>query len=313
MESALDRGLITPRDVERLLERAVAQSGVGARPTAALALYAAGAVVVFGGLALAYSTIFDDLPRALQLTTPFLFPIVALAACVMLHRHRFARWQVDLSGLVTYVAFAGACVSVGATAGWLDNNHQLALYVLVCSVIATAVVCALFAVVGSLRLLALGLGPTLSALGLSVAHLTGLLSEGTVSWVLLAEAGAAAAAGLLLVKRNRIACAYASYWAMLGVWAAAFAGISATGPADFSIWHVVLAIGIVTAFLVAGAMSFNGLLWIAALAGLEWLVAIAQVVGSATNAAFAVVLSGLGLAGLGLLVARLNRRIRTTR
>jgi hypothetical protein len=312
LESALDRGLITTRDVERLLERAAVQSGTGARPTAALALYAAGAVVVFGGLALAYSTLFSELPRALRLTTPLLFPLVALAACIVLHRRRSATWQVELSGVVAYIALAAACVAVGATSGWLDTDHDLALYALVCSLIATTLVGALFTVAGSLRLLALGLGTTLSVLGLSVAELTGLLSEETVSWVLLVEAGAAATAGLLLVKHNRSACAYASYWAMLGVWAASFAGISVTGPGNFSLWHVVLALGIVTAFLVAGAVGFNGLLWIAALAGLEWLVAIAQVVGSATNAAFAVVLAGLGLIGLGLLVAQLNRRIRTT-
>jgi hypothetical protein len=69
-------------------------------------------------------------------------------------------------------------------------------------------------------------------------------------------------------------------------------------------------VGIVVAFLVAAAMNFNGLLWLAAVAGLQWLQAIAVVVGSATNAAFTVVLTGLGLLGLGALVTRLNRHIR---
>lgn len=57
-------------------------------------------------------------------------------------------------------------------------------------------------------------------------------------------------------------------------------------------------------------MNFDALLWLAALAGLQWLQAIAVVVGSATNAAFAVVLAGLGLLALGLVVTKLNRRIR---
>jgi hypothetical protein len=310
LEGALDRGQVTTRDVERLLERAAAQQGASARPTAALALYAAGAIVVFGGLALAYATIFGDLPRGLRQTTPFLFPLAACAACVFLFRRRLATWQVELAGLVAYAALAGACVAVGATSGWLDRDHDLALYALVCAVLCTAFVIVLFAVIRSLRLLALGLGTTLSVLGLCVAELSGLLRESTWCWVLLAEAGAAAGAGVLLAQRNRHACAYASYWAMIGVLAAAISGISVTGPEHFSIWHVVLAAAVVAAFLVAGAMSFNGLLWLAALAGLEWLLSIAQVVGSATNAAFAVVLAGLGLVGLGVLVTRLNRRMR---
>jgi hypothetical protein len=307
---ALDGGVVTPRDVEMFLDRAAAPRRAGERPTAALVLYTVGAVVVFGGLALAYFTIFGDLPRALRLTTPFLFPIVALAACLTLRRRRFAAWRVELAGVVAYVALAGACVAVGAASGWLGTDHDVALYTAVCASIAAVLVIAVFAEVRSIRLLVLGLGAALAALGVSLAELAGVLREGTWSWVLLAEAAAAAMAALLLVRRNRHACEYVAYWATAGVWASAVAGTSAAGPEDFSIWHVTLAAGIVVAFLVAGTMNFNGLLWLAALAGLQWLQAIAILVGSATNAAFAVVLAGLGLVGLGLLVTKLNRRIR---
>ena len=166
----------------------------------------------------------------------------------------------------------------------------------------------LYAVIGSLRLLALGLGATLATIGLDLAELAGVLDEDTLGWLLLAEAGLAVAAAAALRRRNRRACEYAAYWAMIGVWAASVAGISAAGGESFSVWHVILAAAIVAAFLVAGAMNFTGLIWLAALAGLQWLQTIAVVVGSATNAALAVVLVGIGLVGLGLLVTRLSRR-----
>jgi hypothetical protein len=309
VKEALDRGLLTSEDVDRFVSRTTRRD-VGARPTAALVLYAIGAVVVFAGVALAYSTIYDGLPRALRLTTPFLFPAIALAACVGLRRRRLAAWSVELSGLVAYVAVAGACVTVGAESGWLDTDHDLALYTVVCASIGCALAVGCFALVRSVRLLVLGTGATLAAIGLGVAELTGILGEGTWSWVLLVEAAIAAGAALALVPRSRRACQYVTYWALLGVWASSVAGVSFTGPEDLSLWHATLATGIVLAFVVAGTMNFNGLLWLAALAGLQWLQAIAVVVGSATNAAFAVILAGLGLLAIGLLVVRLQRRIR---
>ncbi len=309
---ALDRGVVSTGDVERFLSRAETRGPDRGRPTAAVVLYAVGAVVVFGGLAIAYGTIFNDLPHGLQLTTPFLFPLASLAACLALERRHAAAWQVEVAGLVGYVALAAACVTVGRSAGWLGSDHDLAVYAAVCASISAALVIGLFAAIGSVRLLALGLGVTLSILGLSLADVAGVLHEGTVGWVVLAEAGAAAVAAGALARRDRRGCQYATYWALVGVWAASVAGISVTNPDHLSVWHVILAAGIITAFLVAGAMNFNGLIWLAALAGLQWLQSIAIVVGSATNAAFAVVLAGLGLVALGLLVTRLNHRTRPT-
>ncbi len=310
VESALDRRLVSPREVERFLSRAAAGHTVGGRPTAALLLYAVGAIVVFGGLALAYSTIFHDLPRALRLTTPLVFPLSAGAACLALRRRRSAAWQVELAGLVAYVALLGACLRIGTASGWLGSDHDTALFAAACASIATALVLGLWAALGSARLLVLGLGATLATLGLSLAELAGRLSERTWSWVLLAEACVAAGAALLLARRNTRICEYVTYWVLIGVWASSISGISWAGGEDFSLWHVTLAAGIVIAFVVAAAMNFNGLLWLAALAGLQWLQAIAIVVGSATNAALTVVLTGLGLCALGLLVTKLNRRIR---
>jgi hypothetical protein len=303
---ALESGLVSPHEVERFLARAAA--GRARRPTAALVLFAVGGVVVFGGLALAYATIFGDLPRPLRLTTPFLFPLAAAAGCLILRRRGASAWQAELAALVAYAALGGACATVGVASGWLATGRDTALYAGTCAVVATAVVIGLWRLLRSVRLLVLGLGVTLAALGLSLAELAGLLGERRLSWVLLAEA--IAAAGVAVVMRGDArACSYVSYWAMAGVWASSIAGVSASGADQFSIWHVTLAAGIVIAFLVAAAMNFNGLLWLAAVAGLQWLQAIAVVVGSATNAAFTVVLTGLGLLGLGALVTRLNRRI----
>jgi hypothetical protein len=310
VETALDRRLVSPREVERFLAQAAAGRAGGASPTAAVVLYTVGAIVIFGGIALAYSTIFGDLPRALRLTTPVAFPLVALAASMGLRWHRSPAWQVELAGLVACVSVAGACVAIGRTSRWLVTDHDTALFAAAAAVIAALIAVGLWRVIRSARLLVLGLGAALAVLGISLAQLAGLLREGTWSWVFLTEAGAAAGVAILVGRRDTRACQYVSYWALAGVWASSIAGVSAAGPEHFSIWHVMLAAGVVLAFIAAAAMNFNGLLWLAALAGLQWLQAIAIVVGSATNAAFTVVLTGLGLCGLGLLVAKLNRRIR---
>lgn len=251
VDEALDRGLVSTRDVQRFLERAAAQRRPGERPTAALVLYAVGAVVVFGGLALAYYTIFHNLPRGLRVTTPFLFPLTALAACLTLQRRRLAAWQVELAGLVSYVAFAGACVTVSADSGWASTT--LALYTAACASVAAALAIGLFAAIRNVRLLVLGLGAALAVLGLSLAYLIGLRGEHTIGWVLLAEAAAAAGAAYLLAARNRPACEYAACWTMVGVWASSITGVSAAGGNHFTIWHITLAVGVVCAFLLAGA------------------------------------------------------------
>lgn len=65
LEQALETGEITPREVESLL--AHGQHPGGDRPTASGVLYTLGAVGVFSGLAIAYGTVFGDLPRAVRM------------------------------------------------------------------------------------------------------------------------------------------------------------------------------------------------------------------------------------------------------
>ena len=71
-------------------------------------------------------------------------------------------------------------------------------------------------------------------------------------------------------------------------------------------WHGILGVTVVAALLVSGAFDFKALIWLGAAGGALWLVMIAVVVGSATNAALAVILAGIGLVALGLLVTRLR-------
>ena len=310
---ALESGAVTAEDVERLLSRGHRRTS--GRPTVAGVLFALGAVVVFCGVAIAYGTVFADLPRAARITTPYLFPLVALGGCVWLSRRESAWWQVDLAGLVGFVAFGAAFGVSAAASGWVDTGREVAAGVAVAALVAVAVVGAVYRATRSPRLLWVGMPAALAAFGVAAAYLAGLWDvdvEGPqrLGWVILAEAGIAAAAAAILARRDRSACLYATLWATLGGYAAVmFGGDDLT---RWSIWHLVLAGVVVAAFLVAAALEFDTLVWIAAAGGSVWVLMIAVVVGSATGAALAVVLAGIGLVGLGVLVARMRRAPRIT-
>jgi hypothetical protein len=309
LAAALDSGAVTAEDLERLLSRGRRETP--GRPTATSVLYALGSVVVFCGLAIAYGTVFDDLPWAAQITTPFLFPLAALGGSIWLARRGFASWQSDLAGLVGYVALGAAFGVSAAASGWVHTEREAAAFAAAAALVAVAVVAAVHRAARSPRLLWVGMPAALAALGISAAELVGLLTPRTVGWVVLAEAGIAAVVAAVLAPRDRRACRYATLWATLGGYAAV-----AFSPDDldrFRVWHVVLAGVVIAAFLAAAALDFDALIWIAAAGGAVWVVMIAVVVGSATGAALAVVLAGLGLAGLGLLVARLRRSPRLRR
>ena len=314
LAQALDSGLVGAEDVERLLSRG--RRPTPSRPTAAGVLYALGAVVVFCGLGIAYGTVFNDLPWAAQIITPYLFPLAALGACVWLSRRGFAWWQSDLAGLVGYVALGVAFGVSGSASGWLDTDRERAWFVAAAALVAVAVVAAVHRATRSPRLLWVGMPAALAAFGIATAYLAGLWEvdvSGLVhlGWVILAEAGVAAVVAALLARRDRSDCLYATLWATLGGYAAVmFCGEDLT---SFSVWHLILAGVVIATFLTAAALDFDPLIWIGAAGGAWWVVMIAVVVGSATGAALAVVLAGFGLVGLGLLVARLRRTTRTGR
>lgn len=307
---ALDAGEVTRDDVLRVLARD--RGPVGGGPGAAGVLYALGAVVVLVGLAIAYGTVHDDLPRAVRVVAPFAFPLAAFVACLGLARRRAPWWQVDLAGLVGYVAFAVASGVSGAAWGWTDTARGAAAGVAVTALVGVAIAVLLHRVTGSTRLLWVGVPAALAALGVALAFLAGLWDAPAagperLGWVLLGEAVAAAVVAWVLSSRDPAGCRYAAVWATVGGYAAVvFAG---DDLASFSVWHVVLAGVVVAAFLAAAALDSDVLVWLAAAGGAFWVVLIAVVVGSATGAALAVVLAGLGLVGLGVLVAR---RLRAT-
>ncbi|MFN8108375.1 MAG: hypothetical protein U0Y82_00770 [Thermoleophilia bacterium] len=313
LEQALETGEITPREVESLL--AHGQHPGGDPPTASGVLYTLGAVGVFSGLAIAYGTVFGDLPRTVRMATPYLFPLVALGACIWLAHRGFARWQSDLSGLVGYAALAGAVAASGAASGWVNTGDDVAWLVTVAGLGGVAVVLAVRRATGSEILFGVGLPAALVTAGTAGTYLLGLWESDAsgnqlrLGWVVLAEAALAAITAGVLAQRSPVACRFATVWATLGGYAAiVFAG---DDLGRFTIWHVVLAGVVIAAFLAAAALDFDALIWLAAVGGAWWVVMIAVVVGSATGAALAVVLAGVGLIGLGLLVARLRRVVDT--
>ncbi len=308
--AALDTGALTPHELDRLLSRALGHPGAAGRPAPSSVVSTLGAIVVFGGVAIAYGTLFLDMPHALRLTTPFAFPLVALAAFAVLRRRSAAPWLQETAAYVVYASLGGACVTTGGEAGWLGDDRIAAPYVIACAVLGIAVAAGMFAGARIPRMFAVGLGIAVPALGLGLAHLMGVSSAGTMAWVVLGEAGAATAAAVVLHRGGRPEWRYAAYWAMLGAWAASVVGASSAGPEQFSAWHVVLIAAVVAALIAATTRGLTMLVWIAALAGLQWLQMICVVVGSATNSAFAVILAGLGLVGLGIAVKRAAERAR---
>jgi hypothetical protein len=303
LADALEAGTVDAADVERLL--AEARTPRRDRPGVSAVLATLGAVVVLCGLAIAFATVSDDLPRALQVAGPFAFPAAATGGCAWLARRGAARWQTDLLGVVAYAAFAGACVASAWGSGLVDSDGEAAVYVVAAAVPAAAVVATLHRATRSRFLLWTG-GPVIPvALGFALAELAGVLTAETLPWVLLAEGAVAAAAAGGLLRRGRADGRYALVWAALGGYAAVL--FSPDDLDRFRVWHVILAVVVVATFLAADALDFGGLIWVAAAGGALWVVLIAIVVGSATGAALAVVLAGAGMLALGVLVARLRR------
>jgi hypothetical protein len=94
LSEALDEDRVSLDDLERLL--ATDEDGTKRRRTTASVLYALGGVVVFGGLALAYGTVYGDLPSLAQLITPFSFLCVRLPHALFLHGARIRRGRLTL-------------------------------------------------------------------------------------------------------------------------------------------------------------------------------------------------------------------------
>ena len=193
LSDALARGDVEPADVEKLLRPSRVASG---RPDVPSVLRAAGALVCFAGAALLYGIGFHSYPVFAQEVTPFLFPAVALAAAVLLHRALRPAWEVELAGMAGYVALGAASVTSAVVTGAGPAVGVVA------SLAITAIVLALHAAVRIVRLTGWGLSASLVAFtGLS-ADAAGILNGSTVPWWLGLQGVAAVAGGALLLRRS---------------------------------------------------------------------------------------------------------------
>jgi hypothetical protein len=297
LRSALDAGRVDEADVRRLLAR----SERAQRPRVAGVLRAAGAVVFLFGLALLFGVGYDGYPHAVKLAGPFVFPAIALVATVLLHRRQRPRWEVELAGMVAYVALGMAYLAAGAAA---DADSTYGLFA---SVSAVVIVAAMHAAVGIVRLTSWGLTVSLVAFTGFASDAAGFLSEGTIPWLFAAQAGVALGTGAAVLRRGarEIGANALRSAALLGLLACTY-GIGDAGSGEFGGWHVALTLVVAATLVGAAALDLSGVMWIGAIGGVVWVGAIAAVVGESAGWALAVMLGGCGLVGLAVLVSRLR-------
>jgi hypothetical protein len=296
IRAGLDSGQVEEADLRRLLARADRST----RPDVAGVLRAVGAIVFLFGLALVFGIGYDDYPYVVKLVGPFAFPALALAAAIGLHHRGRRRWEVELAGMVGYVALGLALLTAGAAA---DAGSG---YGLAASAAAIAVVIAMHAAVRLVRLTSWGLSASLVAFTAFASDLGGFLTSGTAPWLLTAQFAFALAVGIALAHRNREAAANALRSAALLALLACSFGIGSAGFDSFGMWHIALTLAVAGTLVAAAAFDLPGLMWIGALDGLVWIGAISAAVGRSAGWGVAVMLGGAALVGLALLVARIR-------
>jgi hypothetical protein len=303
LADALERGEIEPARVEALLRRRRAANG---RPDVPSLLRAAGALVCLAGAALLYGIGFSSYPVSVQATTPFLFPAAALGGAIALHRAGRPEWEVELAGMVGYVAFGLASVTSAFATGAGPG------YGIVASLAATGIVLGLHAALRIVRLTGWGLSASLVAFTAFCGDAGGILSSSTAPWLLGLQGVAAVVVGGVLLRRSRSGAEAA--WrsaALLGV-VAAVAGMVHVSFASLGPWHVLLTLVVAAALVAAARCDMGSLMWVGALGSIVWLATLAVVVGSSASWALAVIVFGLGLIGLAALVARRRGPARAT-
>jgi hypothetical protein len=297
---ALESGSISRRDLERLLERGRERPSTG-RPGISGVLAAIGVLVVFIGLALLYTLQWHNLHGTMRTLSPFLFPALALAAAILLDRAGRPVWESELAGLVGFVALGLAFLAAAGAFHPGDDGR----FGLVAGATGTAVVIAMHLALRNVRLTGWGLSVALVTL---TASAVAGADRDAAGWVLAGQAAVAFAAGGLLLPRLREAAAAAFRAALLLCYMAALAGQPEYGFRHLSVWHMILSLAVVAAFVLAVSLDLDGLVWIGVIGSLVWLAMAAAVIGTSSGWALAMVLVGLGLVGLSLLVAGLRRR-----
>jgi len=299
VRDALERGAVTPAQVERML----AEPRRATRPGVSGVLAGMGLLVAYIGVAFLYGIQWHSMGDGAKTLTPFLFPAAAIGAAIALHRASRPRWESELAGVVGFVALALAFLAAGVAFDPADD----ARFAAIAAAIATIVVAAVHLELRNVRLTGWGLSASVVAMTCSFAVMAGVDSAGGVASVLAAQGAAAAAVSWYAFGRSRETSASAARTALLLFYLAALAGQEGPGYGHLSVWHLLLSLAVAGAFVCSVALGFDGLVWLGALGALIWLGMVGDIIGSSTGWAFGLVLIGLGLVGLSVLVAALRR------
>ena len=149
LSDALERGDVSPRAVERLMRR----SRPATRPDLPGLLRALGALTMFAGAAMLYAIQYHSLGTTTQRVSPLIFPVVALAAAVALRRAGRPSWEVELAGVVGFVAYGMAVATIGVSA---DAGVRFGV---LAGLVAAAVVILMHRLLGITRLTVWGSRP----------------------------------------------------------------------------------------------------------------------------------------------------------
>lgn len=171
--------------------------------------------------------------------------------------------------------------------------------------VGTGIVIVLQRVLGIVRLTSWGLAASLVAFTGFGAAAAGLL-HGNSGWLFLAQSVVAAVVGLALLRRSRDAAAGAWRAAALLAYFGCMAGMDHSSWSSLGPWHALLTVVVILTFLGAVMEDMTGLVWIGALGGLLWLLAVSTAVGDSAGWATAVIVLGGGLVALALLVNGLD-------
>ncbi len=184
-----------------------------------------------------------------------------------LHRARRPSWEVELAGVVGFVAYGLAVLTIGVVA---DAGSA---YGMLAGIVATVLVIVMQRLLGIVRLTSWGLSASLVAFTGFAAEPGGLI-HGDVHWLFLAQAVVATAIGVALLRRSRDAAAGAWRAAALLAYGACIAGMETGSWSHLGPWHALLTLAVIATFTAAVLVDLTGLVWIGALGGLVWLLAV---------------------------------------
>lgn len=299
VREALAAGVITPGDLAEL----VAGREPARAPRAGRLAQALGVAVAFLGAALAYATVFGDLPDAGRVTTPFVFPAVAFAAYAAIRVRRRPRWEAEGAAALAVTSLGAALAAAWAGSGVAVDRWGVG------AALAGAAVCAVVASRPE-RPYAAGLGlavAVVAALNFG-ASVMGMAGPAEFRWLEFALAAVAAAAGAALLGVDRTwagiplgaAALLATTGSVLGL-AARDADVTGLTP-----WHVVLSVTVAVSLVLAGALRIPALMAAGAASGAAWLLFVIPLAGANPGWALLVVLMGLVLVVAGVAGPRLG-------